>query len=83
MAIEYAGEPEFERRQPAATTLTEEQAAELNERQAMLLPEVNLGSITGTLSIKPRLAGSLSVGRRLGGTLAVGERLTGTLEIGR
>lgn len=57
MAIEYAGEPEFARRQPAAKTLTEAEAAELNERQAMLLPEVNLGSITGTLSIRARLAG--------------------------
>ena len=72
MAIEYAGEPEFARRQPAAKTLTEEQAAELNERQAMLLPEVNIGSITGTLSIRARLAGSMSVGRRLAGTLEIG-----------
>ena len=82
MAIEYHGEPEFARRQPAARTLTEAEAAELNERQAMLLPEVNIGSITGTLSIRARLAGSMSVGRRLGGSLAVGERLTGTLELG-
>jgi hypothetical protein len=72
MVIEYQGEPEFARRQPAARTLTEAEAAELNERQAMLLPEINLGSITGTLSIRARLAGSMSVGRRLAGTLEIG-----------
>lgn len=82
MPIDYAGEPEFARRQPAARTLTEEQAAELNERQAMLLPEVNLGTITGTLSIRARLAGSLALSERTSGTLRSERRLEGTMEIG-
>lgn len=82
MAIEYAGEPEFERRQPAAGTLSEAEAAELNERQAMLLPEVNLGAITGTLSVRARLSGSFAVAEQMSGTLRIERRLGGAMEIG-
>lgn len=83
MTIEYSSGPEFGRRQPAAGTLTEAQAAELNERQAMLLPEVNLGTIAGTLSVVPRVAGSMSATRKASGTMAIGARLDGSMEIGR
>lgn len=83
MTIEYSSEPEFARRQPAAGTLSEAEAAELNERQARLLPELNLGTITGSLSIAPRLAGSMSARRRAGGSMGLGARLAGSMEIGR
>jgi len=79
MVIEYSSSPEYEKRQPAATTLTDAQAVELNNRQAFLLPEVNVGQISGEIKVESRMGGTVASGARMGGKTEIKARMGGTV----
>jgi len=83
VVITYSNSPEYSKRQPSGDTLTEAQAAELNERQAMLLPDVNTGMIRGNMDTSSRLEGSLSLGSMMDGVFRCSPRISGIMRVRR
>jgi hypothetical protein len=81
MAIEYGSSPEFKDRQPAGYTLTEEQYAELNEQQARLLPDLNVGTMSGELRTRERISGETGVFYRLSGAVTSKSRISGRVKV--